>query len=246
MIVLEELDGIGEGDNGDDGGADGLAPEAVTEQALAEEADALLNRPKGRDVAQVVSAHCGMHNLDCYHTAHAAQVFAGHTSGVYALALSPNGADLASGSGDDTARVWNAATGECVQVLTGHGDSVTCVCFSHDGALLATASLDGAVRVWKRAPPPAAAAAPAADSDAPDAWLLAHALEGPTSDVEWMQWHPKGASPARVRPCPCAPQRVPLLWRAGCGCRAAFSRSEKPLAVLHPPISRVTASIVAV
>jgi hypothetical protein len=203
MVVLEELEGVGEGDDADDG--EGLAPEAVTEQALADEAEALLSRPKGRDTAAAVSrSRAATGGGCCRHSTFVQllltpprtrscpswappQVFTGHTAGVYALALSPSGGDLASGSGDDTARVWDAATGACRQVLTGHGDSVTCVAFNHDGSLLATASLDGAVKVWKRALPAAAAADPAAD-----AWLLAHSLEGPTSDVEWLQWHFKG------------------------------------------------------
>ena len=44
-------------------------------------------------------------------------VLAGHAKGVTSLAFTPDGARLVSGSGDGTARVWDAATGDCVAQL---------------------------------------------------------------------------------------------------------------------------------
>ena len=44
-------------------------------------------------------------------------VLAGHAKGVTSLAFSPDGTRLVSGSGDGTARVWDAATGDCVAQL---------------------------------------------------------------------------------------------------------------------------------
>ena len=44
-------------------------------------------------------------------------VLAGHAKGVTSLAFTPDGLRLVSGSGDGTARVWDAATGECVAQL---------------------------------------------------------------------------------------------------------------------------------
>ena len=46
----------------------------------------------------------------------------GHSDQVYAVAYSPDGSRLASGSDDKTVRVWEAATGEAVQTLQGHSD----------------------------------------------------------------------------------------------------------------------------
>ena len=63
----------------------------------------------------------------------------GHTDSVWAVAFSPYGRLLATGSGDKTARLWNPATGERIVTLTGHTNSVGAVAFSPDGRLLATA-----------------------------------------------------------------------------------------------------------
>ena len=41
----------------------------------------------------------------------------GHTWGVWSVAYSPNGLQLASGSLDETVRVWHLASGECIATL---------------------------------------------------------------------------------------------------------------------------------
>ena len=48
----------------------------------------------------------------------------GHTGWVTSVAFSPDGTTLASGSGDNTVRLWAAATGELRQV--GWGEEVLC------------------------------------------------------------------------------------------------------------------------
>ncbi len=72
----------------------------------------------------------------------------GHTGIVNALAFSPDGALLASGSDDTSVRLWNAADGSSAAVLEGHNAPVRTLAFSPDGALLATGSSDGMVIVW--------------------------------------------------------------------------------------------------
>ena len=39
---------------------------------------------------------------------------------VYAVAWSPDGKLIASGSSDETVRVWSAEDGSCAKVLSGH------------------------------------------------------------------------------------------------------------------------------
>jgi WD40 repeat protein len=66
---------------------------------------------------------------------------------VNAVAFSPDGTRLATGSKDDTARIWDATTGEQRLQLT-HRRTVTAVTFSPDGTKLATRSNDKTARIW--------------------------------------------------------------------------------------------------
>lgn len=75
----------------------------------------------------------------------------GHESCAIAVAVSPDGRFLLSGSLDETARVWDAETGECLAILAGHGAIVPAVGFSPDGSLIVTASDNGVVRIWSLA-----------------------------------------------------------------------------------------------
>jgi len=72
----------------------------------------------------------------------------GHLSRVWTIAFSPDGQMLASGSDDQTIRLWNARDGTCLTVLQGHTSGVTSVRFSPNGQLLATASEDSSIRLW--------------------------------------------------------------------------------------------------
>ena len=64
-------------------------------------------------------------------------------------AFSPDGARVVTASSDNTARVWEAASGRLVAELTGHGGEVNSAAFSPDGARVVTASIDGTARVWR-------------------------------------------------------------------------------------------------
>jgi len=55
---------------------------------------------------------------------------------------------LASGSDDNTVRLWNPASGQQISQFSGHSDSVRSVAFSHDGQWLASGSDDNTVRIW--------------------------------------------------------------------------------------------------
>jgi WD40 repeat protein len=69
----------------------------------------------------------------------------GHNGPVGAVAVSPDGATIATGGADGTAKLWDADTGREILTLTGHAKAVYGVSFSADGRLLATASHDGTV-----------------------------------------------------------------------------------------------------
>ena len=73
---------------------------------------------------------------------------AGHTDGVAGVAVSLDGKMVATASSDQTARLWDAATGQLIRTLTGHTGFLTTVAFSPDGKTLASAGEDGPVRLW--------------------------------------------------------------------------------------------------
>src|SRR5206468_5092649 len=61
----------------------------------------------------------------------------GHQSFVIALAFSPDGQTLASGSQDRTARLWNLANRREVFEFANHSGAFTSLAFSPDGRTLA-------------------------------------------------------------------------------------------------------------
>jgi cytochrome c len=81
-------------------------------------------------------------------------VLQGHKAPVVSLAVSPDGATLASASWDHTARLWSLANdannGE-PRVLDGHKDNVNGVAFTPDGKSVVTAGYDATLRIWSMA-----------------------------------------------------------------------------------------------
>src|SRR5882757_6181065 len=58
----------------------------------------------------------------------------GHTGPVYCISYSPDGSHIATGSGDETIRIWDAETGAAVgNPLEGHTGIVSSVAYSPDG-----------------------------------------------------------------------------------------------------------------
>ncbi|WP_418006425.1 WD40 repeat domain-containing protein [Nostoc piscinale] len=75
----------------------------------------------------------------------------GHTDIVWGIAFSSDGKLLASGSRDQTVKLWRP-DGTLLQTLKGHTESVTSVSFSPDGQSLASSSLDKTVQIWQKNP----------------------------------------------------------------------------------------------
>ncbi len=71
-----------------------------------------------------------------------------HGGEVHCVAFSPDGERVLTGSGDRTARLWNAETGEVVQSFVGHGKAVRSVASSPDGERVLTGSGDKTARLW--------------------------------------------------------------------------------------------------
>jgi RNA polymerase sigma factor (sigma-70 family) len=78
--------------------------------------------------------------------------FSGHMGRIFAVAISPDGKAVATGSEDRTIRLWDAATAQELHRLDGHLESykgkINAVAFSSDGKILASASDDSSIRLW--------------------------------------------------------------------------------------------------
>lgn len=75
--------------------------------------------------------------------------YRGHLDSVNAVAWSPNGQRIASGSYDKTVQVWDATNGGNVYTYTGHSNAVLAVAWSPDGQRIASGSYDKTVQVWQ-------------------------------------------------------------------------------------------------
>ncbi|MBD2184912.1 serine/threonine-protein kinase [Aerosakkonema funiforme] len=72
----------------------------------------------------------------------------GHSNSVNSVAFSPDGQTLASGSFDDTIKIWDIRSGKLKTTLTGHSNWVRSVAFSPDGQTLASGSRDNTIKIW--------------------------------------------------------------------------------------------------
>jgi WD40 repeat protein len=71
-----------------------------------------------------------------------------HIGSVNCLAVSSDGALVATGSSDNTARIFLTGNGERLTKLTGHAGGLTAVAFAPHSRVLATAARDNTIRLW--------------------------------------------------------------------------------------------------
>ncbi|NEO93353.1 MAG: WD40 repeat domain-containing protein [Moorea sp. SIO3G5] len=75
----------------------------------------------------------------------------GHGDSVNAVAVTPDGTMVISGSSDNTVKVWNLNTGAEVLTLKGHSARVHAVAVTPDGTRVISGASDHTVRVWSLA-----------------------------------------------------------------------------------------------
>ena len=72
----------------------------------------------------------------------------GHADHIGVIAFAPGGGLLASGSTDNTIRLWDTTTGTELRALKGHTRPVLALTFARDGRALASGSADQTIRLW--------------------------------------------------------------------------------------------------
>ena len=98
-----------------------------------------------------------------------------HTGRINSISFSPDGGTLASGSHDNTVRLWDMDTWTEIGRLEGHTAAVKSVSFSPDGGTLASRGDDNTLRIWDV-----------------DTQTQIHTLEEHTGSIESVSFSPDG------------------------------------------------------
>ena len=79
---------------------------------------------------------------------HCIRTLTGHTSSIHALALTPDGQTLASGSADRTVKLWNPDSRIPRATFYGHSHLINALALTPDGRTLASGSWDYTINLW--------------------------------------------------------------------------------------------------
>jgi len=71
-----------------------------------------------------------------------------HQDSVNSVSFSPDGKMIASGSDDNTVKLWDVVTGRELRTFSRHQSGVNSVSFSPDGKMIASGSNDNTVKLW--------------------------------------------------------------------------------------------------
>lgn len=73
---------------------------------------------------------------------------AGHDQAILSVSFSPDGKQLATGSGDSTVRFWDLSTETPMFTGKGHQGWVLCIAWSPDSKFLVSGSMDSNLQLW--------------------------------------------------------------------------------------------------
>lgn len=135
----------------------------------------------------------------------------GHKESVWMAAFSPDGKQIVTASLDNTAKIWDAATGKELRTLPCSQErGCNAAIFSPNGQFIATAGGDAVVRIWERA-----------------SGKETLTLKGHTDRVYAIAYSPDGK-----RLASCGPDGAIILWDAQTGQRLS-TFTEEPGVILY-------------
>ena len=103
------------------------------------------------------------------------QTLTGNSSWIYAVAISPDGQTLASGSYDKIIKIYHSKSGQLIHTIKGQGDAIETLAITPDGQKLISGSWDNTIKLW----------------DLQTGKLL-HTLRGHSDDVKTLAISPDG------------------------------------------------------
>ncbi|MCX6156964.1 MAG: protein kinase [Ignavibacteriae bacterium] len=74
--------------------------------------------------------------------------FEGHKKSINSVCFTSCGKFIVSGSNDNTIKLWNCESGECIRTFEGHQDAVKSICVSPNGNLILSGSRDNTTKLW--------------------------------------------------------------------------------------------------
>ena len=133
----------------------------------------------------------------------------GHTDYIRSVGFHNESPWILSASDDQTIRIWNWQSRQCLSILTGHNHYVMSAAFSPLGDMIASCSLDQTIRIWdisgllrkssassggvpRGSSPSSSPSSSYPDLFAPNEIVVKHIIEGHERGINFISWHPSG------------------------------------------------------